>query len=105
MAFLPDGSDATLTLSLTLTLALTLTLTLAQVGHAAFLPDGSDSAWTSAHRSELRARHYWKSPPDPCSGGGRVAPAWLGRRGGKADSRFDEQDARCATHTRHTREM
>jgi len=28
-------------------------------GRAVFLPDGADSAWTSAHREQLRARLYW----------------------------------------------
>ena len=35
--------------------------------HSVYLPDGSDAAWTTAHRSLLRARLYWRegSLPTP----------------------------------------
>jgi len=60
-------------------------------GREVFLPDGSDANWTSVHRRELRARHFWREPSQPAADGTpppqlltppsalRVAPPWYPR--------------------------
>ena len=46
-------------------------------GREVFLPDGSDANWTSLHRRELRARHFWREPSQPAVDGTLPPPPLL----------------------------